>query len=218
MDQREYRTLILAGLLHDIGKLLNKPDPKGKKHAVYSVELLQEPSYARLIQERFSSDIDFDLLRYLVLRHDAHVKMDEDIPQYEGPWDLPQYESMLNRIRRADGLSAGERSLEEVYGRQARGTRALDSIFTPLDLGRPVGTLDRKYCPTPLRPADTFPVADIEPLTEAKYKPLQDDFKAGLAFALEHAQDWTELEAWVYSLLERYTWAVPSAVHLEPRS
>jgi CRISPR-associated protein Csm1 len=204
-------------LLHDIGKLLNKPDPKGKKHAVYSVELLRESPYANLIKKRFSGDVDFDLLCYLVLRHDPHVKRDEDIPQYEGPWDLPQYESMLNRIRRADGLSAGERSLEEVYGQRARGTRALDSIFTPLDLGRPVGTLDRKYCPAPLRPADTFPVADIEPLTEAKYKPLQDDFKAGLTFALEHAQDWTELEAWVYSLLERYTWAVPSAVHLEPR-
>ncbi len=216
MNQREYRTLILAGLLHDIGKLLNKPDPQGKKHAVYSVELLRESPYADLIQKRFSDDVDFDLLCYLVLRHDPHVK-DEDLPQDKFPWDLPQHESLLNRIRRADGLSAGERSLDEVYGLQARGTRALDSIFAPLELGRSIGPLDRKYLPTPLSPANAFPLEGIEPLTEAHYKPLQDEFKTALAFALEHAQGWVELEVWVYSLLERYTSAVPSAVHLEPR-
>jgi len=216
MGQCEYRTLILAGLLHDVGKLLNKPDPKGKKHAVYSAELLRRSPYADLIQKRFSGDVDFDLLCYLVLRHDPHVK-DKDLPQDEGPWDLPQHESLLNRIRLADGLSAGERSLDKVYGLEARGTRALDTIFAPLDLGRPVGALDRKYLPMPLEPANAFPVEGIEPLTEAQYKPLQDDFKAALAFALEHAQGWAELEAWIYSLLERYTGAVPSAVHLEPR-
>ena len=216
MNQREYHTLILASLLHDIGKLLNKPDPKGKKHAVYSVELLRESPYSDLIQSRFSEDVNFDLLCYLVLRHDPHVK-DEDLPQDEGPWNLLQHESLLNRIRLADGLSAGERSLDRVYGLQARGTRALDSIFVPLDLGRPVDVLDRKYIPRPLKPANAFPAEGIEPLTEVQYKPLQDDFKTALAFALEHAQGWAELEAWVYSLLERYTGAVPSAVHLEPR-
>jgi len=130
---------------------------------------------------------------------------------------MPEHKSMLNRVRRADGLSAGERSLEEVYGQQARGTRALDSIFAPLDLGRPMGALDRKYPPVPLKPVDAFPAEDIEPLTEEEYRPLQQEFRDALAYALEHAQGWDELEAWVYSLLERYTSAVPSAVHLEPR-
>jgi CRISPR-associated protein Csm1 len=216
MKQKEYHTLILAGLLHDVGKLLNKPDPRGKKHAVYSVELLQEPSYRALLQDRFSADIDFDLLCYLVVRHDPHVDRDKDIPEYKGPWDLPKHEGLLKRICLADGLSAGERSLEEVYGQQARGTRALDSIFGPLDLGRPLAPLTRKYVPTPLRPAEAFPVEGIEPLTEAHYRPLQDDFRAALTYALEHAEGWDELEAWTYSLLERYTWAVPSAVHREP--
>lgn len=217
MNQREYRTLILAGLLHDVGKLLNKPDPHGKKHAVYSLDLLQSSPYADLFQERFSDDIDLDLLCYLVLRHDPYVKKDKHLPQYKGPWDLPQHESLLNRIRRADGLSAGERSLDEVYGKQARGTRALDSIFAPLELGRDVGDLERKYRPLPLTPTDAFPSEDVEPLTESEYRPLQKDFKAALTYALQHAQGWNELEAWIYSLLERYTWAVPSAVHREPR-
>jgi CRISPR-associated protein Csm1 len=208
MDQREYRTLILAGLLHDVGKLLNKPDPKGEKHAVYSVRLLREQPYSDLIQQRFSADVDFELLCYLVLHHDPYVGQARD---------QPQYEDLLRCISLADGLSAGERSLQKVYGEEAQGTRALDSIFAPLALGRPVPVLEQKYLPAPLRPVDAFPGEKIEPLTEAQYRPLQDNFKAALLYALEHAANWDELEAWVYSLLERYTWAVPSAVHLEPR-
>jgi HD superfamily phosphodiesterase len=58
MNQREYQTLVLAGLLHDVGKLLNKPDPRGKKHAVYSLELLQSSPYEDLLRRRFSDDLD----------------------------------------------------------------------------------------------------------------------------------------------------------------
>ncbi|MCP4589841.1 MAG: HD domain-containing protein, partial [bacterium] len=214
MKQREYRTLILASLLHDVGKLLNKP--QGKDHAIYGVELVQGSPYATLIRDRFSEDVDFDLLCYLILRHDPYVK-EEEAPQYKGPWDLPQHKSLLNRIRRADAISSGERSSDKVYGQEARSDRALDCIFAPLDLGRPTGAVDRKYVPTPLYPVEAFPVENVEPLTDAHYRPLQNDFKAALAYALEHAQNWNELEAWVYSLLERYTWAVPSAVDRPPR-
>jgi len=218
MNQREYHTIILAGLLHDVGKLLNKPDPKGKKHAVYSVELLQEPRYADAIQSRFADYVDFDLLCYLVLRHDPYLDRDRDLPEdYDGPWDLPGRDSMLRCIRLADALSAGERSLNKVYGQQARGTRALDSIFAPLELGRHPGVLDQKYAPAPITPHRAFPADEVEPLTQEHYQPLQGGFRAALAYALEHAAGWSELQAWIYSLLERYTWCVPSAVHLEPR-
>lgn len=43
--------------------------------------------------------------RTLILRHDPCVKQ-EHAPGYKGPWDIPQHENLLKRIRRADGLSA----------------------------------------------------------------------------------------------------------------
>ena len=207
---KTYSTLILAGLLHDIGKLLNKPRPeKGKRHAVYGEELLRSEPYAGLLQaDKFADALDFDLLRYLVLRHDPHVDTE---------WHVPGYTKLLRCMRLADGLSAGERSLDRVYGEEAKGHRALDSIFAPLYLGRPIPSGESKYYPRPLSPDAVFPTADIEPLTENDYRPTIDAFKAGFRYALEHAGTWRELEAWIYSLLERYTWAVPSAVHLEPR-
>lgn len=208
--KRTYSTLILAGLLHDIGKLLNKPRPeKGKRHAVYGEELLRNEPYAGLLKaDRFANALDFDLLRYLVLRHDPHVN---------NAWYVPGYTKLLRCIRLADGLSAGERSLDKVYGEQAPGTRALDSIYAPLYLGRPVPSADSKYYPRPLSPDVAFPVVGIEPLTEEDYGPTINAFKDGFRYALENAETWRDLEAWIYSLLERYTWAVPSAVHLERR-
>jgi CRISPR-associated protein Csm1 len=208
MDQREYRTLILAGLLHDVGKLLNKPDPHGKKHATYGEELLRASPYADLLQDRFGEDVDAEMLRYLVLRHDPYLETD---------WELAQYEDMLRCIRLADGISAGERSLEKVYGEEARGTRALDPVFSRLDLGRPTPPGTPDYAPAALHPSEAFPAEDIEPLAEEDYATIQESFKTALAHALREADDWRALEAWVYSLLERYTWAVPSAVHLIPR-
>jgi CRISPR-associated protein Csm1 len=208
MDQKTYRTLILAGLLHDVGKLLNKPDPHGKKHAVYSVELLREPAHEQFFRDRFSETVDFDLLCYLVLHHDPYVDKEAD---------RPQYESMLRSIRLADSISAGERSLKRVYGAEARGTQPLAPIFSGLQLGRPPAPAHYAYPPVPLHPSQAFPLHDPEPLTEADYRPLQDGFRTAFRHALQTARDWMELEAWIYALLERYTWAVPSAVHRVPR-
>jgi CRISPR-associated protein Csm1 len=49
-------------------------------------------------------------------------------------------------------------------------------------------------------------------LSETDYENVIQGFTAGFEYALQRAQDCAELEAWVYSLLERYTWVVPSDV------
>lgn len=208
-QQREYHTLILAALLHDIGKLLNKPKPDpGKKHAAYSEEFLRQPEISALLQQKFAAKIDFELLCYLVLRHDPHLETD---------WRLPRGDKLLRLIRAADGYSAGERDLSPLYGQSASGELPLDSIFTRRYLGRPLGQARPFYRPAALSPALAFPSAELTSLTGDDYRPVKQAFEQGFRYALAQADTWTELEAWSYSLLERYTWAVPSALHREPR-
>lgn len=210
VDQREYHTLILAGLLHDIGKLLNKPKPEeGKPHAVYSYEFLKQDDIACLLQQKcFARDLDFDALCGMVLHHDPHI---HGYPATQAPADL------LRIIRLADGYSAGERSWTDLEGRPARGDLALDSIFTKRDLGRPLPESRPLYKPAILSPEQAFPHPDVKALTGGDYWAVQEGFREAYRYALSQAYNWTELEAWTYSLLERYTWAVPSALQKDPR-
>jgi CRISPR-associated protein Csm1 len=209
MDQCEYRTLILAGLLHDIGKLLNKPKPeKGKKHAHYGDEFLGNEEIASLFGERFGDVVDHQALRDLVLFHDPYVK-DGRKPTVR--------DDLLRIIRRADGYSAGERALSTLYGRPPTGDLALDTIFDRRYLGRPLAGVRPQYKPAILSPEAAFPQERVEPLTEEDYQGLQHEFRSSYRHALSRARNWDELEAWTYSLLERYTWAVPSALQKDPR-
>lgn len=215
MDRREYRTLVLAGLLHDVGKLLNKPAPeKGKKHAQYGDEFLRRDDIATLFRKRFDSIIDHQALCDLVLFHDPYV---------EEQRKQKVRTSLLRMIRRADGYSAGERDLSKLYGRTASGDLPLDTIFAFRYLGRRLGrSLDDnrpQYKPAILTPETAFPIEGETPLalTLEDYESLQDDFCAAFRHALTQAEAWDQLEAWTYSLLERFTWAVPSALHKNPR-
>jgi len=207
MDQREYRTLILAGLLHDIGKLLNKPG--GGPHEEIGEAFLRRSPYLDLLQsQKFAKDLDFKLLCHLVRWH----------APYEGaPPASEVYQSLQRRLSRADKLSSGERSWEKIPRREWReaGTRALETIFGALELGRPLADHRAKYRPVPIHPKMAFPKPDVESLSEADYADVIQDFEAGFGHALREAQNWAELEAWTYSLLERYTWAVPSDVRRE---
>jgi CRISPR-associated protein Csm1 len=204
MDQREYRTLILTGLLHDIGKLLNKPG--GGPHEEIGEAFLRQSPYSDLLQaQKFASDLDFELLCHLVRWH----------APYRGAPPAPEvYESLQRRISRADKLSSGERSWEMIPRAEWReaGTRALDTIFGALQLGRPLAEHRAKYRPVPIHPKEAFPQPGVERLSEADYRDVIEGFEAGFEYALRKAENWAELEAWIYSLLERYTWAVPSDV------
>jgi CRISPR-associated protein Csm1 len=237
MKKREYRTLILAGLLHDVGKLLVR-DPRERKRAreVTRSQTGRKSSAHWILGEDFlrrdgigdrlsAFDIDLDLLCFAVRWHHHYFQKGkaEECLEALGK-GAESYRRVRDCIVKGDGLSASERS--ERAKAKIDFALGLQSIFANLNIGRkPEGDMLR-YRPEVLSPEIAFP-AEFPPgaSREARafgtraYEPLVSQFKEGFRYALENANDSAELEAWIYSLLERYAWAIPSDMHTraEPR-
>ena len=210
-NAQQYHTLILASLLHDIGKLLNKipAGQKKKDHQTYGHDFLRDDGLVQLIEEHFSTEVDAEILQYLVLCHHWYLE-----PSWQGRRD----NRLIRIIRNADRYSSGERPFEKLSGGQAGTSPALDSIFVNRDLGRPLNGQPYRYPPHQLDPKNNFPKANFDPKDdETHYETLIEGFRQAFEKVVSEVETWCSLETWTYSLLERYTWAVPSALNHTPR-
>jgi CRISPR-associated protein Csm1 len=194
----EGEAVVLAALLHDIGKVWQRtgaPLPTG--------------------YEAFE--------REDVGAHGAHARWSaacyqEIVPaawRKGGHWVLTHHqptEPMARIVAAADRIAASEREDAETDGdpRRAR----LRSIFGRIHLpgGATVPDADLPLVPLALERETLFPQRDLPPVQPVEYQRLWEAFFAaarGLA-AL------TDFEAYLTSLLallERYTWCVPSAAY-----
>ncbi|MBN1954209.1 MAG: HD domain-containing protein [Anaerolineae bacterium] len=231
MKQREYQTLILAGLLHDVGKLLIKAPKEREQARTLSQQATGRARAAHWIlgedylrrkgigDELSRLGIDLDLLCFAVRWHHFYYERDAAAQVLKGLGDKKEvYRRVSNCTVRADGMSAGERSLERIPRSewQEATARPLGTIFAGLELGRPREGAAGSYRPVPLHPRAAFPRQVRAEVAEDDYRELVEAFSTDLRHALGAAQNWHELEAAAYSLLERYTWAVPSDVLREP--
>ena len=233
MNQRDYQTLILAGLLHDVGKLLIK-DPAERErsrelsndgssnHWIIGEDLLRRDGIGEQLA-RFN--IDFDKLCFAVRWHHHYTERDEATHALGARGDQAEaYEAFRDTVSDADGLSAGERVRDEESDIDY--ALALQPIFAGLELGRQPQGRSLRYLPHVLTPVRAFPgefpTGDADEARRYRaeaYTPLVEDFEEGFHYAVHHAHNLRELEHWVYSLLERYAWAVPGDMrkHMEPR-
>ena len=114
-NNKEYQTVILAALLHDIGKLLHRdPGVKGT-HEYHSM------LFAEDLGKRFggSAWLDTALLKDLVENHSSPGKL-------EGK----DRKEMARIVYFADSYSSGERELEQDRAKEGYQKKPLDSIFT----------------------------------------------------------------------------------------
>ncbi len=239
VSPREYHTLILAALLHDIGKLLIK-DPAERRR----LRQLTEPEFPGgtsdhwtlgeyfLREEQVKAgllnfDLDYEKLCFAVRWH--HYRQGRQSEPAARALALlgdqaAAFQSVRDCVTSGDHLSAGERPAPPDEAIEF--TLALQPIFAALYLGRPRPGGSLRYLPQALAPRaafpDNFPAGDTpeaRAYREQAYAPLVTQFKEGFYYALAQAADVNELEAWLYSLLERYAWAIPSDMHptAEPR-
>jgi CRISPR-associated protein Csm1 len=208
-DVHEYNSVLLAALLHDIGKMLHRtPGSYGTSHEKVSGRFIAETREKLENPELY----DLPLVKFLVEGH--HGLKKEVMARVEAQalgGNERRLWKLISIVRRADSYSCAERDQKQESRPMGEMRKAsLDSIFSRLKLGAEDGAKGppRRYHLTPLSPIDAFP-EDIDLLEDKEIEGLIDNFN-------QHIPDFTGfkdfgsvLHVWT-DLLERYTWAVPS--------
>jgi len=205
LNLREYQTVILAALLHDIGKMLQRGsfgnlDTGGKHPRVSSI-------FVGAFKEFFSKFVDFELFQTLVQRHhEDPYNFDEDLLCQNAP---EQYRSLSFIVSRADNYSSSERGKKaEAYHDFKR--TPLVSVISRIKLNRELPEPQR-YRLAPLSPDNAFPQNFVE-YEDNEFnnhlKSFGEEFK-NLKENLK-SNDFDVMFSHVMNLLLRYAWCIPS--------
>lgn len=191
-DQREYQTVILAALLHDIGKFYQRALGKGKG----THQQLGDECFEHYFAERLSnilSSIEIGVVRNAINNHHAHAEF----------------------ITTADGLSAGMDRIDLAdYETGDPAKEMLQSVFQKVSLVKHAPTENYRYHlkPLSLDKGDVFPIQVTESirLTD-EYGTLWEGFKNDLTnLQIQNLSLYIDS---IYYLLWKYTWCVPGAVY-----
>ena len=207
-EERIYHTVVLASLLHDLGKFLQRTETEDAslkgKHPVVAKEFLEE------YEEHFSESFDFNLLLDLVkYHHESGLNglLVQDLPSEEN-------KPLALLVSQADSYSSAEREGEKIYRHYK--LVSLTTIFYKIHLN---GTdkLNKekpspKYRLKPYKPLNAFPEC-FEEFSEKEYNQPVNDFKNKFSQMLKNAprDNWEAIYSLIYNLLLTYTWCVPSS-------
>lgn len=147
----EYQTVLLASLLHDIGKFMQRTDFEGSlkitgRHPEVSA------NFIRAKIKYFEKIADPGLLVELVLRHHESEYFPPDLRVQNAPGEIRHLAYLVSR---ADNYSSSERGDQPKQKRDYR-TVPLVSVFAGLKLKKPAPAIG-KYKLHPLNPATAFP-------------------------------------------------------------
>jgi len=201
-NQRDYQTVILAALLHDIGKFMNRGQSVKRKHPLFSADYVSDKKFRDLIKEDW---IDLPLLKTLVQRHHEYPQMPDDLLVQK--IDDPHTRALAYIVSRADTYSSGERLDEEPSELDFKNARLM-SILTRVNIEK--GEPSRRYYNLQrLSPKSVFPVTQDE-LTQLSYyyDKLHKEF--GEDFARFKPNSFDCLFNGYLSLFEEFLWCVPS--------
>jgi CRISPR-associated protein Csm1 len=201
-NQKEYQTVILAALLHDIGKFMNRGQSVKRKHPLFSADYVSDKNFKDLIKDEW---IDLPLLQILVQRHHEYPQMPDDLLVQK--IKDPHTRALAYIVSRADTYSSGERLEEEPSELDFRNAR-LASILSRIKKNRENKDI-RYYRLQRLSPDAAFPVIENE-LTQLTfgYDKLHSEF--GKTIQYFKPKDFASFFNGYLSLFEEFLWCVPS--------
>jgi len=213
-DPVEYQTVVLAALLHDIGKLLGRGSfallDKGQ-HPKFSADFIGA------FQGIFAPLADVPLLRTLVQRHHEskqHFASEFLVQDIEDK----HVRSLATLVSKADNLSSSERGGRLEQWQDYKET-PLASVLERLNrVGD--GSPRLRYHPRPLRSSESLDAIFSYDFTAYKEGELnrhiiefRDDFRNLFEDGKAEAVDTTDFECFIshiFNILYRYTWCIPS--------
>lgn len=207
------KEVIVGGLLHDIGKFYQKGIPGGSgskpicgidgsgKHPIVSARFIENN---KSIFDKLG--LDTDLIKEVCQRHHENSRaFEKELLVQEAP---AQYAEYCRLMSDADNLSSAERLDDEVKGgRGNNNTSKLTSIFSYMmqeNYWQEFGEIEKVYKnidSNKPKNTDSFRVSWVESF-DKEFKQI--DTSSFNKFILE-----------LTSLLEKYTWCVPSDYKLE---
>jgi len=213
-NRKEYQSVILAALLHDIGKLLHRGSVEYKGRHEYAAAAFIN-NYRDNLENNELYDID--LVKLLVQQHHAGREVtlkdeyfvDKTDEEKERLWRL------VKIIQESDSYSCAERDLEQQRKDVAREMVPIDSIFCHVNLDLKITEEEKagRYHLHPLEPLTAFP-KDFQKLDVDENSTLIGLFKNNIPSfsALKRFDE--VLNVWL-NILEKFMWAVPSDTRYE---
>lgn len=223
-QEKEYNSVVLAALLHDIGKLLHRSKPGyDGKHAMASADFLIDDN----VKDKLKNNnlYDLNLVEWLVrFHHSPEEEVDGKKKKKVWPKEkiLDAYSNnrhteqeidnttlwnYMKIVRDADGYSCAERDYEDQKRTDVeKRTAPLDSIFGSISIVQEEESGVYRYPLNTINPLSNFP----------KYFSHLDNLGAYIGEFKNAFPDMTAYSKFnrvlsaVLSFLEKYTWCVPS--------
>lgn len=208
METVVFQTITTAGLLHDIGKFLQRGDfgplTVTGKHPKVSQD------FVNTYRDFFSKFCDIDLLSELIARHHESAGFPPELKVSGAAEEIRPYAYIVSR---ADNYSSAERDdgPDEALGKGFKKT-ALASVFSRLELSIPRGKAS-SYKLKRLSPAAGFPVLGVDALDETPYKNHLKNFGEEFSRLAKDPSinSFDKFYTRLLSILQSYTWCVPSS-------
>lgn len=203
-DQREYETVVLGALLHDVGKLLQKGTFPGLKTEGKHPQV--SANFISAFNDFFARYSDVELLKTLVQRHHEDPRLGDELICKNAP---AEYRAFSYLVSRADNYSSSERGDKSKEYQDYKLT-PLVSVFSRVRLDKE-SPEKLKYRLKKLMPEKAFP-EKFDIYNSGEYNAHLNDFGAEFAELVKRrgTSDYDSIFTNILNILLKYAWCIPS--------
>ena len=197
-----YQKVYLAGLLHDIGKFLQKGS-FGSLNVTGKHPEVSE-AFINSYYDDFKRICDVDILKNLVIKHHEDRRYPESCQVTSTDENILHLAYIVSR---ADNYSSSEKNSKGQEYKDYK-KRSLDSIVSNIDIGKS-GNKILQYKVSEYLPENIMPV-EIASQDEICINDMLSKFVKEIDSVLKSAKDFEKLYIQLLSILQKYTWCIPS--------